>query len=223
MALRMLARRSISGSMTLVGDLGQATSPLAASSWDDVLSMLPSRRPPRVTNLTVNYRTPAEVMDVALEVLRDAGVSGVDPPRSVRSTGQRPVVRSAPASSLSATVAATAADEARAVDGGTVGVIAPEALLASLSGALDDAGVDWRDPDRDGLGGPVTLLSLLSAKGLEFDSVVVVEPADLVAESPQGVRALFVALTRTTGRLVVVHARPLPVGLARAAGRRSPV
>ena len=214
MALRMLSRRSISGSMTLVGDIGQATAPLAPASWDDVLRHLPQRRPGRVAKLTVNYRTPSEIVVVAAPVLAATGVPGLVPPRSVRSTGRLPSVRSVDKADLGEAVAAVAADELSAVDGGTVAVIAPEALVPVIGAALSDARVDWGEPDRAGLTAPITLLTLRAAKGLEFDAVVVASPAGIVAESAQGLRALFVALTRPTRRLAIVAAEPLPASLA---------
>jgi DNA helicase IV len=215
MAVRMLARRSISGSMTLVGDIGQATSVLAPAGWDDVLAMLPFRRPPRLTGLTVNYRTPAEIMVVAIEVLGAADLRGVPVPRSVRSLGRVPSVLRAEPADLASAVAASAAEELDAVGDGMVAVIAPVDLIEGLGRSLADAGLPWGEPDRSGLSAPVTLLPLVAAKGLEFDAVVVVEPAGIVAEAAQGLRALFVALTRTTRRLAIVHAAPLPESLAR--------
>jgi DNA helicase IV len=221
MALRMLARRSISGSMTLVGDMGQATSTSAPSSWSDVLAHLPSRRPARLVTLTVNYRTPAEIMEVAAEVLAAAPVAGIAPPRSVRATGRVPVVRRVEVgASITEEAARAARAEHDAVDGGTVAVVVPTQMLDAVGDALTGSGLSWGDPERGGLTLPVTLLDVTAAKGLEFDSVVVVEPADIIDESPSGLRALYVALTRPTRRLVVVHRRPLPGalrdGLARA-------
>src|SRR5581483_5186974 len=107
MALRMLARRSISGSMTLAGDLGQATAGWAPASWSEVLRHLPTRRPGRVVSLTVNYRTPAEIMDVAAEVLAAASTDAVVP-RSVRATGRVPTTRPVPPGGVPAEVAAVA-------------------------------------------------------------------------------------------------------------------
>ncbi|HEY2427866.1 MAG TPA: ATP-binding domain-containing protein [Acidimicrobiales bacterium] len=220
MALRMLARRSVTGSMTIVGDIGQATTGTAPSTWDDVLAHLPSRRPARIVNLTVNYRTPAEIMDVAAEVLAGVGSVGWEPPRSVRTTGHPAEVRAVgDAAELDAEVARAASDELSAVGGGTVAVIAPSARLAGLGAALATADLPWGDPARTGLSAPITLLDVPAAKGLEFDSVVVVEPAGIAGEGPEGMRALFVALTRPTRRLVIVHQAPLPASLARGLAR----
>jgi DNA helicase IV len=220
MALRMLTRRSISGSMTLVGDMGQATSGSAPSSWDDVLAHLPARRPPRLVTLTVNYRTPAEIMEAAAEILAAAPVAGIGTPRSVRATGRLPMVRSvAEGGSLAEEVALAAAAELAAVDGGTVAVIGPSSLVPALAVALSEAGLRWGDQERGGLVSPVTLLDVTAAKGLEFDSVVVAEPAGIVAESVEGLRSLYVGVTRPTRRLVVVHSRPLPNPLVRGLAR----
>jgi DNA helicase IV len=199
MQLRMLARRSLGGSMTVVGDVGQATGPFASSSWADVLAHLPSRKPARVVELTVNYRTPSEIMDVAARVLR-AAAPELEPPRSVRSTGVAPSVVRVGAGD----VAATALDVARSLHdelGGTIAVICPPSLSAPLGAALED------DVSLDA---PVSVIPVGSVKGLEFDGVVVVEPALIADESPQGMKALYVSLTRATKRLSLVAAGPLP-------------
>jgi len=220
MAWRMLSRRSIAGSMTLVGDIGQATGPIAPRDWSEILEHLPSRRPPRVTNLTVNYRTPAEVMEVASAVLAAAGLAAVRTPTSVRATGVLPMVRSArEPGHLADEVARAAVAELDAVGDGTVAVIATAADHAMIGAALDATGVRWGAADSGGLTEPVTLLDVAAAKGLEFDSVIVVEPAAIVADTPEGLRALFVALTRPTRRLVAVHFRPLPESLAQGLAR----
>ncbi len=225
MTLRMLARRSISGSMTLVGDVAQATAPAAPHSWEDILRHLPTRRPPRIANLTVNYRTPAEIMEMATEVLRAARVPGADPPRSVRAIGRLPTVRPvAPDGSLADETAALAAAELAGVGDGTVAVIGAAARIDELAAALDSAGLPWGEPERTGLSAPVTLLEVRAAKGLEFDSVIVVEPAQIVREDG-GLRSLFVAVTRPTRHLALIHRSPLPEpvrrGLIRAREARS--
>ena len=132
MQWRMLARRCPSGSMTLVGDFGQASRPGAPRSWDDVLANLPVRTPPHRVMLTVNYRTPAEIMDVANRLL-PAAAPGVEPARPVRSTGADPeVLDGAPPRHSCAAAAASARDAA--TRGGTVAVIAPVELHADLAG-----------------------------------------------------------------------------------------
>jgi DNA helicase IV len=209
MQLRMLARRSLSGSMTVVGDIAQGTGHWAPDRWDQVLEHLPARSEARIVELTVNYRTPGEIMDMATRLL-PAAAPGVRPPRSVRHTGEGPVFVRA-GEDLTARVA----DVVRglAAERGTVAVIAPPSLSDAVGRALSEAGIDYGEPSRTGLDADVTLLPLATAKGLEFDSVVVVEPARIVREAPQGLRALFVALTRPTRSLSVVHAEPLPDAL----------
>ena len=214
MELRLLARRSLGGSMTVVGDIAQATGALAPLSWDEVLAHLPARRPPRLYELTVAYRTPAAVLALAERILPVAA-PGLRPPRSVREGGETPVITQvATSTELAAAVAAAAARERRAVGEGNVAVVAPESLVDELGAALEAAGVDHGRAASGGLGAQVTLVPVRLVKGLELDSVVVVEPARIVAEEPQGMRSLYVALTRATRRLTVVHAEALPPPLA---------
>ncbi len=212
MQLRMVARRSLSGSVTVVGDIGQATGPWAPSSWDEVTAHLPGERPSRLVELTVSYRTPAEVVEVASRVLAEAAPA-LRPPRPVRRSGHPPSFVGTNPGDLAGAVVAAAAAAVRDVAPGTAAVLAPAALVGELALALDEAGYHAIDPRRDGLGSPLSLLPVDLANGLEFDAVVVVEPSAIADESPQGLRALYVALTRPTQRLVVVHAQPLPASL----------
>jgi len=214
MQLRMVARRSLSGSVTVVGDIGQATGPWAPSNWDEVTAHLPGERAPRLVELTVSYRTPAEVVEVASRVLAEAAPA-LRPPRPVRRSGHEPRFVSAGPGTLASAVVTAAAAAVAEVAPGTAAVLAPTSLVGELALALDDAGYHAIDPRRDGLGSPLSLLPVDLANGLEFDAVVVVEPSTIADESSQGLRALYVALTRPTRRLVVVHARPLPACLHR--------
>jgi DNA helicase IV len=209
MQLRVLARRSLSGSMTVVGDLAQATGNRPYRSWDEVLEHLPAKPESRVVELTVNYRTPGEVMDLATRLLPVAA-PGLRPPRSVRRTGEEPRIVAAADDVTTAVVDAVRTEAALP---GTVAVLTPPSLADALRAALGAAGVPYGEPDRSGLDADVTLMPVGTAKGLEFDSVIVVEPARIVDEAPQGLRALFVALTRPTRSLTVVHAQPLPEAL----------
>jgi len=212
MQLRSVSRRSLSGSITMVGDIGQATGPWAPASWDEVTAHLPGQRPPRLVELTVSYRTPAEVVEVAARLLAETA-PGLRPPTPVRRTGVAPYFEEVAPAQLVERVAALSTQTCADVAPGTAAVLAPASLVADLAVALDGAGVHATDPRRDGLGSPLSLLPVDLANGLEFDAVVVVEPAAIVEESPQGLRALYVALTRPTRRLTVIHTRPLPAAL----------
>jgi DNA helicase IV len=209
MQWRMLARRCPSGSMTLVGDPGQASKPGAVAIWDDILSHLPTHNAPRYVTLTINYRTPAEVMEVASRLLAVAAPT-VEPSRSVRSTGEEPRFIAAGRDDV-LDVAAGYAREAVARTG-AVAVIAPEATHAALVELLADLGAS--SGATDALDAPIAVLDPTSAKGLEFDHVVVVEPTTLVTADRPGLRLLYVTITRTTKTLTVVHADALPEGLA---------
>ena len=223
MQLRMLTRRSLAGSMTVVGDIAQATAPWAPTSWADIVEHLPRRRPARTVELTVSYRTPSEVLAVAGRVLALAAPE-LTPPKPVRRTGVEPrMIRvtgaHGPATSddLAGAVARAAAEEMEAVRPGRVAVIAPESLRADLAVALAAAGtpvVDPRDMRKGGLSEPLVLLGAESTNGLEFDSVVVVEPAVIAGETARGLRTLYVALTRPTQRLAVVSLTAPPAVLS---------
>jgi DNA helicase IV len=221
MQLRMVARRSLSGSMTVVGDLAQATGAHRPASWDEVIAHLTrDRSGPKaatsVVELSVCYRTPAEVMELAAPVLRAAG-PGLSAPRPIRRSGTPPLMIQADAAGLVETVVAAARAEAQAVGDGTAAVVCTRRLAPVLAAAVREAGLPVGDAaggvGSRGLVAPLTVVPTELVKGLEFDSVVVVEPARILAEATGGARALYVALTRPTRRLAVVHAEPLPEAL----------
>ncbi len=209
MQWRMLARRCPSGSMTLVGDPGQASRPGALASWDDVLRHVPTYTTPQFVTLSVNYRTPAEVMELASRLLAVAAPT-VEPSQSVRGTGEYPRFVATTPDALTRETA----DVVRSVRErtGTVAVIAPAAMHASLEAALRDLGAVAGAAEA--LDAPIAILDATQAKGLEFDHVVVVEPSRLVTADQAGLRLLYVTITRTTKSLVVVHSGSLPEGLA---------
>jgi DNA helicase IV len=209
MQLRMLTRRSLNGSMTIVGDIAQATGSWAHGGWEEVLEHLPERRPPRRAELTIGYRIPAPNMELAAKVLQYAAPD-LSPPMSVRQGGDPPRIVAVDAGDLAAEVARVAVEEREAVGAGNVAVICPDALVDELSSALEAAGVEHGRAARNGLESQVTLVPVSLVKGLELDASIVVEPAGIVAEQAQGMRALYVALTRATKRLAIVHSLPLP-------------
>jgi DNA helicase IV len=209
MQLRMLARRSLGGSMTVVGDLAQATGPWAPGSWDEVLEHLPSRKPPRVRELSIGYRTPASILTLANRVLAVAA-PGLTPPSAVRDGDHPPAVVAVGTDEVGHAVARLAAGERDAVGEGNVAVVVPDSLVGPVARALERLGVDHGEASRSGIDAQVNLVPVRLVKGIELDSVIVVEPGRISAEEPQGLRALYVALTRATRRLSVVHAEPLP-------------
>ena len=223
MQLRMLTRRSLAGSMTVVGDIAQATAPWAPSSWEDIVEHLPRRRPARTVELTVSYRTPAEVLAVASRVLAVAAPE-LKPPTPVRRTGVEPRMLRVTAADgpgsvddLARAVAGAAAEEMDAVRPGRVAIIAPDTLRDAVTAALVAAGTPVavaQDMRKGGLSEPLVLLAADSTNGLEFDAVVVVEPAVIAGETARGLRTLYVALTRPTQRLTVVSATAPPAALS---------
>ncbi|WP_042364852.1 HelD family protein [Streptacidiphilus neutrinimicus] len=200
MAWRLLMRRCPTRSMTLVGDPAQTSEPGGCGSWDAALSPHVQDRWQRVV-LDVNYRTPAEIMDAAAAVHRATDPS-FTPPRSVRSTGVRPWAQAVPAPDELPGAVAKAVGEHTSPER-RLAVIAPEPQLDALIAALPEA-ASGPAPD---LTRPVVLLAPAQAKGLEFDTVLVVEPTGFAANE------LYVALTRATQRLGVLHTEPLPFGL----------
>jgi DNA helicase IV len=208
MQWRMLARRCPNGSMTIVGDPGQASRPGALTSWDSVLPHLPARHAPRFATLSVNYRTPAEIMVVAQQLLNVAAPD-VEPSTSVRATGEQPLFQAATADRLVDDVARTVRE--RAARPGKIAVIAPGALHDQIVASLPE--LDVAAGTADALDARVAVLDAGDAKGLEFDHVVVVEPAKLVTSDRAGLRLLYVTITRATQTLAIVHAEPLPEGL----------
>ncbi|MFE3188090.1 RNA polymerase recycling motor ATPase HelR [Nocardia sp. NPDC059240] len=181
---RVLMRRCPSHSFTVVGDLAQRSSPAGATAWGDMLEpYVPGRWQYR--SLTVNYRTPAEIMAVAAAVLADFAPDVV-PPDSVRACGVQPWARELPVDEMASAIAEFERDEAGRE--GTSIVIGPPGMPGTVPA--------WE------------------TKGLEFDAVLVVQPDEILAESPRGAAELYVSLTRATQRLGVLHSRPLPESLA---------
>ncbi|UDY34623.1 HelD family protein [Dermatobacter hominis] len=209
MQLRVLDRRSLNGSMTIVGDIAQSTGAWAHDDWDSVLEHLPSRRPPRRAELTVGYRVPGPIMELAARVLRIAA-PGLRPPTSIRHMGDEPIISGCRDDELDLEVADAVRRELKAVGSGNVAVVVPGSLADRVDIALDDAGIDHGKATRQGLDRQVTIVPTSLVKGLELDSVIVVEPAAILREEVRGPQSLYVALTRSTKRLSIVHAEPLP-------------
>lgn len=191
MAWRMVMRRIPNRWVTVVGDVAQTGDPAGASSWQRMLEPYVAQRW-KLTELTVNYRTPAEIMAVAADVL-----AAIDPeatiPRSVRESGFPPRAVQVPVGGSLAAVTELVAAEAERP--GITAVLAPHATVGEFASLAGDS---------------VRVLTVAEVKGLEFDAVVLVEPQAILDESPRGLNDLYVALTRATQRLSVVHTGTLP-------------
>ena len=202
MAWRLLMRRCPTRSMTIVGDLAQTSALSGVSSWAATLRPYVAERATTET-LTVNYRTPAQLMALATRVLRASG-EDLDEPVSARRTEWAPVFTTVP--DVVAAVTAVVRDELDLVGEGTLGVLCPRGLLDAAVAAVDGPLADR-----------ASVLTVEQAKGLEFDGVLLLEPAAIAADSPRGAHDLYVAITRPTQRLHVLHAQPLPPGFGEQA------
>jgi DNA helicase IV len=208
MQFRMLARRGPEGSLTVLGDLAQATGPWGYRQWDEILQHLPTAAPVQQDELTLGYRAPGQVLDLASKLLPEAAPT-VRATRSIRRGRSEPIViRTTQDELLSASL-----DEAIRLAGDfLVGLVVPSGQLAAMSrlvrdrpevGLLEQHAMERR----------ITVVDATSAKGLEFDAVVVVEPAEIAGTSTRGLRLLYIAMTRPIQHLSVLHAAPLPAAL----------
>ena len=210
MQLRMVTRRSLSGSMTVVGDIAQATGPLAPNDWKDVLEHLPSRKTPRIVGLSVGYRIPAQIMELADKVMH-AATPGLRAPRSVRDGDEVPVITAVESDdALYEAVITRARVLLQQAGGGRTAIICPDDLVDQMSAALTSASVPHGRAQAAGLDENLSIVQASLAKGLELDDVIVVEPSAIVADDAQGLRLLYVTLTRSTRSLTVVHRLDLP-------------
>ena len=210
MELRMVGRRSLNGSMTVVGDIAQATGAWANDGWDNVLDRLPRKREVQRRELSIGYRIPGPAMTLANRVLPHAA-PGLRPPRPVRNDGDPPTIRRL--ERLADGLVDVVLSELEAVGEGNVAVIVPDSLVTAVNAVFESAAIAIGGANRHGLDQRVTLVPVRLVKGLEVDAAVVVEPARIIEEEVQGVRSLYVALTRATKRIAVVHVDPLPAML----------
>jgi hypothetical protein len=209
MQCRAVARRLAAGSLTVLGDLAQATSPWSPSDWEETLAGL--GRPATVVRpLTRGYRVPGEVLDFANRLLP---LIAPDLPAAT-------AVRSEPGSLTVRPVSALAGPLTEVVTGltaspGSIGVVCTDDAVAEVVALLGDAGIAAAaltdDADAES---PVAVVPATLAKGLEFDAVVVVDPAAIAAAEPRGLHRLYVVLTRAVSSLVVLHRGDLPAPLA---------
>ena len=206
MQLRMVLRRSASGRATLVGDIAQATGPIRFRDWTELFDATAVDGEPRIAELAIGYRVPRQIMDLAAQLLPRVAPE-VMVPRAVREGPEEPeLVR------LEQTELAPALVEhvSRRLDGErSVGVITSADGLEDTRAALNAAGLQAGDVLTDGLARQITVLTAPQAKGLEFDHVIVVEPAD-IAVADDGWALVYIALTRSTRTLSVLHTTPDP-------------
>ena len=207
MDLRMLGRRSADGSMTVLGDLAQATGVAAQRNWRDAVESLRSPAPMKLFELSLGYRVPAPIMNFANRLLRVTAPDLVET-RSVRIDGDEPSLVQTSPEELTDNAVGVANEMVERFS--TVGLIVPKMLYDDAGAVLSATGGDWHAEE---LGARLTLLHPSAAKGLEFDGVVVVEPALIVEEEQNGARMLYVALTRAVQELRVVYSMPLPTVL----------
>jgi len=211
MELRMLGRRSTTGSMTVLGDLAQATGLGAQRSWAEAIGALGVAAEPKTFELTVGYRVPRPIMELANRLL-PAVATEVSSTDSIRTEGDEPrLLRVERGDVFTTAWTESIGLTERWV---TVAVIAPESLQRRARETftrLDPDGDRWRAEHLDA---GITLLTPGLAKGLEFDAVVLIEPSAIIAEELYGYRMLYIALTRAVQELIVVHAGELPAELS---------
>ncbi|MEV6514653.1 AAA family ATPase [Micromonospora chalcea] len=207
MQCRAIARRSEHGSITLLGDLAQGTAPWAATDWRESLAHL-GKPDAAVVPLSVGFRVPAAVVAFANRLLPALAVD-VPAARSLRHDGALDV-----RTAEDLTAATVAEVRAALAHDGSVGVIAADDAVDRLRAALADAGVETATADDVEAAARVTVVPATLVKGLEYDHVVVVEPAAIVAAEPRGLHRLYVVLTRAVSRLAVLHREPLPAPLS---------
>jgi DNA helicase IV len=210
MQFRMIARRAPTGSITVLGDLAQATGPWSYADWTEVRHILEggSARPQHA-ELSLGYRAPGRVLDFASRLL-PAAAPGVAPTTSIRQGRTEPMMRFVPVEEVPG--ASLAEAYALMGDHSLIAVIAADEQvpeLVRLARRHEEVGL----LERDAMSRRVTIVPAPAAKGLEFDAVVVVEPALIAGADPRGLRLLYVAMTRPIQHLSVVHGLPLPAPL----------
>ena len=234
MQYRAVGRRCSTGSVTVLGDIAQGTTPWATPSWPETLKHL-GKPEAVVEELTLGFRVPRQIIDFAAKLLPDAA-PGLLPPTSVRQQGGALEIDTVASEADLVDASVTAAQLALELQEGSVGLIAADARVAEVAAALTAAGVEHSvlgsEPAAPAIEGATEteaelVESLLAdtagprlvvvpatlAKGLEYDQVLVLEPAEIVAAEPRGLRRLYVVLTRAVSRLHVLHHAPLPAQL----------
>lgn len=211
MQWRLLMRRCPMKSFTVVGDIAQASSAAAASSWAQALKPCIGERF-HLDELTVNYRTPAQISDAAVSVARAAGLE-ISAPRAIREGNWSPSARVVGAENLIPSVVATVSEEVAQGGGGLIGVIVADSRYREVASAISTAHRDNTGTSKSALEHQILVLTPWEAKGLEFDVVIIVEPMDLIEAANGSVGDLYVSMTRPTQRLHLIAGTDLPAGL----------
>jgi len=206
MECRALGRRCSTGSATVLGDLAQGTTPWAAPSWPSLLANL-GKPDTGVRELSVGYRVPRQILDYASTLL-EVIAPELRPASSLRADPGALDLTRVPAGSLGGALVAACLRAGERP--GSVAVIAADPQVPELGRTLDRAGLAYGTPGTDAA---LTLVPVTLAKGLEYDHVIVVEPARIAGAEARGLQRLYVALTRAVSRLTVLHSEPLPAPL----------
>jgi DNA helicase IV len=224
MEVRAIGRRCATGAATVLGDIAQGTTPWAATSWHSLLSHL-GKPDAAIRELDVGYRVPRQILDFASRLLPSIAPA-LSPAKSLRADPNALRVVPVDPGELGAQVAAGCGAALAGL--GSVAVICADADVPATAGALAAAGLNFEILGDDSSALPgiseksdarktqtrLTLVPVTLAKGLEYDHVLLVEPARIATGEAYGLRRLYVALTRAVSRLTVFHAEPLPSQLS---------
>ncbi|WP_341395836.1 HelD family protein [Arthrobacter sp. G119Y2] len=211
MQWRLLMRRCPLKSFTVVGDIAQTSSAAGATSWQQALTPFVGERW-TLEELTVNYRTPAQIAEAAVRMANAAGLV-VSAPKAVREGRWAPFIDQVPEGGLVTRLMEVLPEDLEALEGGLLAIIAEEHHLDAVRRAV---GAEYGRRLGTGAGGmeqDIVVTSPREAKGLEFDGVVILEPEELLTAAAGKVGDLYVAMTRPTQRLRLIAAGPIPAGI----------
>ncbi len=214
MACRAIGRRCATGSVTVLGDIAQGTTAWAATSWEQMLSDL-GKPEAALEVLDTGYRVPRQILDFASRLLTDIAPD-LSPARSIRQDPGSLTIRQARPADLEDELVSICADAL--TQPGSIAVITTDHEAGSAAATLSAAGLPHAILDGEAESSQLTVVPVGLAKGLEFDHVIVVEPASIAAAEARGLQRLYVALTRAVSRLTVLHTAPLPARLSSPAG-----
>ena len=206
MACRAIGRRCTTGSVTVLGDIAQGTTPWAAPSWDHMLGHL-GKPEATIEILTTGYRVPSQILDFASRLLARIAPE-LAPATSVRQDPGALVVTAVQRAAMAGALSGACADALARP--GSIAVITADGDVADIAAVLAGSGLPHAILDGEADDSQLVVVPVSLVKGLEFDQVIVVEPARIAAAEARGLQRLYVALTRAVSRLTVLHAEPLP-------------